>query len=649
MKYNYLLLLVLFCLTQTITAQNYRFEEIPDWISTIDIPSNSKISKYEITSGFYSTLADYQVNMEMEEVYNHEVRNVISYGGITNASQLSILYDTIYQKLIIHHLFIWRNGKKIDRTKELTLEIMNNELNLNQGIYTGKIIAYEILNDIRKDDLIDFAYTLKGDNPIFDKEKYLFIPLEAMNPIDFYSLRILYPKEKDYLYTCSDCDSIHFSDSIIGNYREIEINHKNVKSIEIEENIPTWSIPYKYFAISSLHSWKEVNYWAQKVFSLQKEPVLDDVFEEIFTGVETTDQKINKIINYVQDDIRYMGIESGIGSIQPFPPEQVVIQRFGDCKDKSLLLVSLLKQIGIANAYPALVNVMLKNEVDKLLPSNQIFNHCIVRFDYNDSTYWIDPSIAQQGGDFRDMYTADYGKALIIGLPGDTLLSMPANRAKSGYDVVEEYTISSFTEPATLVVKADRYGSEADQRRTLLEYITTKDINDQVMKEMKLLFPVVNTTKDVIITDDLKNNLLSTTYFYELDDFWEDGDKSSKDAAKGLWVFKFEPLLLYSYLNVSACEEREYDCEIGYPMNLHYRLIFHFPKDILIDDDTDTFDNESFYYEEKFEQISSNSLQIDYVFRTKTNHIKAEKYPDICNMKNMISKDLPVVIYFPKL
>ena len=40
---------------------------------------------------------------------------------------------------------------------------------------------------------------------------------------------------------------------------------------------------------------------------------------------------MNAVINFVQNDIRYMGIEQGIGSIKPFTPEQVVKQRFGDC------------------------------------------------------------------------------------------------------------------------------------------------------------------------------------------------------------------------------------------------------------------------------------------------------------------------------
>lgn len=648
MKQSLFSLLFLLFFSQTILAQNYSFEKSPDWVILTELPKDSDVSKYDIMSGFYISLADYQIDLEKDAFYTREVRNVISYGGITNASQLSVIYDTAYQKLIIHHLFIWRNGKKLDRTKDLSLEIMNNEFNLHQGIYTGKITAYENLNDIRKDDLIDFAFTLEGDNPIFEKEKFLFVPLQTLNPIDHLTLRVLYPKNKEYLYKCSECDSINVISKEIADKHLIEISDTNIKGFDMEDNIPAWSIPYKYFTLSSFHNWNEVNQWAQKVFSLQNEPELDSVFNEIFTGNETTNQKINLIIDYVQDEIRYMGIEAGIGSIKPFPPEQVVRQRFGDCKDKSLLLVSLLKKIGVNEAWPALVNTIMQNEVDKLYVSNQIFNHCIVRFDYNDTTYWVDPTISQQGGDFRQLFSFNFGKALIIGLENDSLSKMKPQNSGSRAEVIDEFTMNSFTEPARLVIKTERCGSEADQRRAVMEYFTTKDINDQIIKEMKLIYPEVVPTSDVVIRDDMSKNIFRAEYNYEINGFWKDGDKGTNDAAKGFWVFKYEPLSMYQYLNITGCENRKYSYQIEYPVDFHYKVILHFPKELLINDDLDIIDNEVFYYEERFEQLNSTSVQIDYVFQTKTNCITAEKYQEFCQLKNNICNEMPVIFYFNK-
>ncbi|MCB8994691.1 MAG: DUF3857 domain-containing transglutaminase family protein, partial [Bacteroidales bacterium] len=613
-------------------AQIFSFESTPAWVKTVNIPDKSSFSKYDVSSGYYLTLADYQVNLETSEYFTHQVLNVVSYSGITNASQLAIEYDTSYQKLKIHHLYVWRKGEKIDRTNILSMEIMNNENNLGQGLYMGQITAYDILDDIRKDDLIDFSYTIEGENPIFDNEKYLFVPLDVSNHIDLLSIRILFLKDRDYSYKCEECDSSLITSETDG-YRQLEIHFDSLAALNLENNIPSWIIPYKYFILSSFKSWKEVNAWAQNTFALSKEPELDEVFKEIFSGEENTDEKINKIINYVQDDIRYMGIESGIGSIKPFPPEQVVRQRYGDCKDKSLLMVSLLKKIGVENAWPALVNTHLKAEIGNQFPSNQVFNHCIVTFNYNNNNYWVDPTIAMQGGDFRDLYYNDYEKALIVGKPSDTLSIMNACETKANTNIVEELTVSSFTKPASLKIVSERTGFEADSRRAVMEYFSLEDISDKITKDLKLQFPIAIKKGNAIISDDMVNNTFSLNLNYEVDGFWKDGDKSSNKSSSGYWIFNYDPQALYEYLKLFPGEERKYAFEVNYPLNLNYRMIFHFHRDMLVDDRYSYFENEAFIFDEKTEQLSRNSFQIEYSLRTKTDFVTAEQYKKVVEQK----------------
>lgn len=648
MKNRIVLLFVALFISPVIFAQHYSFEKIPLWVKGVELPQKSDVSKNDIALGYYLTLYDCQVNLEKNEVFNREVRNVFSYSGITNASQLMVSYDTSYQKLKIHHLYVWRKGQKIDRTSSLNFRKMNNEYYLNQGLYLGKIIEYDILDDIRKDDMIDFAYTLVGNNPIFENEKYLFIPLESNNYIDLYTFRAIFPKDKEYTYKCMDCDSLNYSDSIVDGYRQIAIDTKNLKAVNYENSMPTWIIPYKYFSLTSFKSWSDVNKWAQNVFALGKEPNLDVVYKEIFTGNETTEEKINKIINYVQDDIRYMGVESGIGSIKPFAPEEVAKRRYGDCKDKSLLLVSLLKQVGVTKAYPALVNTYMRSEVDKFYPSNQVFNHCIATFEYNDSTYWVDPTITLQGGDFKSMYHDDYGKALVIGMSSDSLQSMIPSRIPTEVDIVEELTAKSFTEPATLKITASRIGSEADDRRVLLENYAANDLSKMVMDDLKSIYPTVNKSSDMEVADDIGKNNIAVTYSYTVDGFWKDGDESEDGSAKGYWIFRFEPLSLYPCFGMFASEERKFDLALTYPQNFKYHVIFHLPKDVLISDDYKSFESKAFFYDEKIEQLSSKSFQVDYTFRVKTKVITPSEYKEVYDQKTKIMKGLPIVIYFLK-
>ncbi len=631
----------------TLHAQKYKITADPAWIKQRTIPAKSSVTKFDVKSGYYTTLADYQFNLNENAYYLREVLNVISYSGITKASQIQIPLDSSYQQLQIHHLYIWRNGEKIDRTNSLSFEIMNNEHSLQQGLYMGQVTLYSNLSDIRKNDLIDLSYTLVGKNPIFQEGKYLFVPLESGNPIDLLCARVIFAQEKHYYSSCVGCESSLALTTTKGENKEIEIIQKDIKAIELEENIPSWIVPFQYLILSSYQNWSEVNAWAQKVFYLESEPDLDVVFRELFKGGESREEKINKIIDFVQDDIRYMGIQSGIGSIKPLPPETVVKQRFGDCKDKSLLLVALLKKAGITDAYPALVNTRLKNALRTFHPSSELFDHCIVNFYVDSVSYWVDPTITLQGGDYRNMSLPDYGVGLIIGKSADSLSAIPKLNLKSGIKIKETLTFQSFYDPATLDISSTRYGAEADNRRFVLEYYGLKNISNGIAESLKAQYPAAVQVKDLAVQDNNLTNTLSNFYTYKVEGLWKKGTNKN-DKSLTYYIFKFEPRTLYEYLNIFEIGNRTFDYALPHPLNLSFQAVFNLPNAILFEDKYTKYENDAFSLEEKIEQLNRHSFQITYNLSTKTDFIKAYQCQEISAEKQKIVAALPVLIYYPQ-
>ncbi len=105
------------------------------------------------------------------------------------------------------------------------------------------------------------------------------------------------------------------------------------------------TIPSKRAQLTEYKNWNEVVNWGLSIngYPNLKSPLLDKKIKE-FKEQAGNDQKkyIELATRFVQDEIRYMGIEMGIYSHRPNSPERVLKQRYGDCKDKSLLLVHLL-------------------------------------------------------------------------------------------------------------------------------------------------------------------------------------------------------------------------------------------------------------------------------------------------------------------
>jgi hypothetical protein len=57
--------------------------------------------------------------------------------------------------------------------------------------------------------------------------------------------------------------------------------------------------------------------------------------------------KLEGVARFMQQQVRYVGIEIGIGGWQPHPAEEIFQSRYGDCKDKATLMIAMLRAVGI--------------------------------------------------------------------------------------------------------------------------------------------------------------------------------------------------------------------------------------------------------------------------------------------------------------
>lgn len=104
-------------------------------------------------------------------------------------------------------------------------------------------------------------------------------------------------------------------------------------------------------------------------------------------GVDDTQKRIEILSAYVQSEIHYEAIEFGQRAYIPKTARETVRDRYGDCKDHSVLLYALLESAGIP-ASLALVN--LQEQVLAGLPNVDQFDHMIVAVESNGELQFID-------------------------------------------------------------------------------------------------------------------------------------------------------------------------------------------------------------------------------------------------------------------
>src|SRR5206468_8365093 len=168
----------------------------------------------------------------------------------------------------------------------------------------------------------------------------------------------------------------------------------NTHALQEEDKLPSWYDIYPVVMVSEFKSWKEVNDWAVTLFpfSSSLSPMLQKLVDGWKKKYNADDQRLSAALHFVQDEIRYMGIEMGKNSYKPHSPDRVMQQRFGDCKDKSYLLCTLLQAMNI-EASPVLISTSYKKTITNWLPSPALFDHCNVRVQLEGKTFWFDPTI----------------------------------------------------------------------------------------------------------------------------------------------------------------------------------------------------------------------------------------------------------------
>ncbi len=293
---------------------------------------------------------------------------------------------------IISAKTISRDGKQIESNDIKEHSLIDIEKNLYYSYYT-KIVSF---SDVKVDSAIVFQYRIWsksynqmeksyfGDIEVFadfcpslKKEFILIVPskIKLYYKYKNFSKRPKLKKHRKYGYTI------------------YQWKQKNLFKLNFEPDMGSPFSIVPQIQISTFRKWDEVAKWLSNLsepqigLNLQMRALVN----EIRNNSKSKEEIIEKLYNYVRDNIRYVGLEYGIGGIKPRNAVSVFFSKFGDCKDKAILLISFLRCIGI-DSYLALVRTSDKGETNFELPLIDMFDHAICVAYSGNKTYFLDPT-----------------------------------------------------------------------------------------------------------------------------------------------------------------------------------------------------------------------------------------------------------------
>ena len=74
-------------------------------------------------------------------------------------------------------------------------------------------------------------------------------------------------------------------------------------------------------------------------------------------ALPSNEERVVAALEFVQSEIRYFSVSLGENSHRPASPDIVLKRRYGDCKDKSLLLMTLLDELKIPSKVVLLTHI----------------------------------------------------------------------------------------------------------------------------------------------------------------------------------------------------------------------------------------------------------------------------------------------------
>lgn len=145
---------------------------------------------------------------------------------------------------------------------------------------------------------------------------------------------------------------------------------------------------------SSIQNWSNISNWYYSLIqkNLKINSQIEEAAKKVLKDKTTTKDKIRAVLEYIQDNFRYVSMSFGDNSLVPHSTDSVFQNKYGDCKDLSLLCVAMLKVAGIESNVALFRDEFSITDPQHDLPVPALFDHVVVVIkDEKGKSLYVDP------------------------------------------------------------------------------------------------------------------------------------------------------------------------------------------------------------------------------------------------------------------
>jgi len=214
----------------------------------------------------------------------------------------------------------------------------------------------------------------------------------------------------------------------------------NLKAYKVEEGAMYWRVipavefaqnKFDYYGLpGDISTWQNYGKWQlalnADVCNLSPQRVAE--IKKMTDTIKSEKDKVRFLYKYMQQNMRYVSIQLGIGGLKPFPASFVDDKKYGDCKALSNYMHALLKAADI-NSYYAKIKAGENGEPANFAFPNDPFNHIILCVPLKNDTTWLECTSNTTPFGILGTFTENRN-ALLITDEGGRLVNTPKSTAQ---------------------------------------------------------------------------------------------------------------------------------------------------------------------------------------------------------------------------
>ncbi len=507
------------------------------------------------------------------EQYSHSLTKILTEEGIDRNADASFNYHRRYGTVDV----ILARVIKVDGT-----EIVVGDDLITDGTPPA-IAAMDIYETDFREKTIVFPGLEVGDavetlvhekyEPLLDNNFNGMYFMQYTEPMIDVTVTVKGPADMPLKHIVKDGDA-EFSEKTEGDYKIYTWTRKNAPKIEPEVGMAPMAQVATRVIVSTVQSWEELSRYAWEISNDKcvVEDSIRDVVAEVTDGLETKEDKIQAIHYWIIKNVRYLGIAMDRSMfLEPHFAAYTLEKEYGVCRDKAVLMVTMLKEIGVP-AWVVFINPSRKTDTE--IPT-VYFEHGIVAIKGDDGSYkFIDPTMEMS----RSVYASYVGDrwVLIATEKGEDIQQAPHVPASENSGVITDRSTLAANGTLKGSVKITGRGMYEEILRTIASSVGPEQVKMMAQNMVQQLYAGA-VMSDFAVSDyeDLYQPM-TIDFSYEIDGYMLDADPYSLfrvPAAAG----QFDILSGILFGRFVSLEERKYPIALGVTLGVEEEGIVDIP------------------------------------------------------------------------